>query len=139
MCLRGVILLHLNVGSQGYEPVPLARSFSRIATCRRRVCWALLEWVRRHSSLKPSAKTLAGFKIAMATLDGGRIGIAAQAVGIAEASLRAAIAYSQSRQAFSAPISKLQATQLKLADMGVRVESARLLMYRAAALKDAGL
>jgi len=80
-----------------------------------------------------------GFKIAMKTLDGGRIGIAGQAVGIAQAALDCAIAYSDDRKAFGAPISKLQGIQFKLADMATRIESARLLMWRAARMKDAGL
>jgi len=78
-----------------------------------------------------------GFKIAMQTIYGGRIGIAAQAIGIAQASLEAAVAYSQSRVAFNAPISKLQAIQFKLADMALKIEASRLLNWRAAQLKDA--
>lgn len=58
-----------------------------------------------------------GFKIAMVTLDGGRIGIAAQALGIAQASLEASVAYANERKAFNGPISKLQAIQFKIADM----------------------
>merc|ERR1719466_188644 len=80
-----------------------------------------------------------GFKIAMKTLDAGRIGIAGQAVGIAQAALDCAIAYSDDRKAFGAPISKMQAIQFKLAEMATRIESARLLMWRAARLKDAGM
>jgi butyryl-CoA dehydrogenase len=79
-----------------------------------------------------------GFKIAMGTLDGGRIGIAAQALGIAQAALDAAVGYAKERQAFGAPIAKLQAIQFKLADMATRVEGARLLTWRAAMLKDQG-
>jgi butyryl-CoA dehydrogenase len=79
-----------------------------------------------------------GFKIAMQTLDGGRIGIAAQAVGIARAALEASLQYAGSRQAFGAPISRYQAIQWKLADMAVGVDAARLLTLRAARLKDAG-
>ncbi|MBL92899.1 MAG: acyl-CoA dehydrogenase [Myxococcales bacterium] len=79
-----------------------------------------------------------GFKIAMMTLDGGRIGIAAQALGIAQAAFEAAIAYSQERKAFGGPISNLQTIQFKLADMATRIEGARLLTWRAAMLKDAG-
>ena len=81
----------------------------------------------------------AGFKIAMGTLDGGRIGIAAQALGIAQAAFDVARSYAQERQAFGAPIAKLQAIQFKLADMATRLESARLLTWRAAALKDQGV
>ncbi len=80
-----------------------------------------------------------GFKIAMSTLDGGRIGIAAQALGIAQAAFEASVAYSQERKAFGAPISKLQAIQFKIADMATRIEGARLLTWRAAYLKDQGV
>jgi alkylation response protein AidB-like acyl-CoA dehydrogenase len=77
-----------------------------------------------------------GFKIAMETLNGGRIGIAAQALGIAAASLDAALTYSQQRHAFGRPIAELQAIQFKLADMATKLEAARLLTYKAAWLKD---
>ncbi len=79
-----------------------------------------------------------GFKIAMMTLDGGRIGIAAQALGIARAAFEAAREYSKIRNAFGEPISKLQAIQFKLADMATELDAARLLTLRAAHLKDAG-
>ena len=78
-----------------------------------------------------------GFKIAMETLNGGRIGIAAQALGIASASLDAAIKYSKERKAFDEPICNLQAIQFKLADMAVNVETARLLIVQSALKKDA--
>ncbi|XP_037930213.1 short-chain specific acyl-CoA dehydrogenase, mitochondrial-like [Teleopsis dalmanni] len=77
-----------------------------------------------------------GFKIAMQSLDAGRIGVAGQALGIAQASLEVACEYAQKRNAFGKPISKLQAIQQKLADMALRVEAARLLTWRAAWLKD---
>ena len=80
-----------------------------------------------------------GFKVAMATLDGGRIGIAAQAVGIARAALEKAVAYSTERKAFGGPISELQAIQHKIADMAVEIDAARLLTWRAALLKDQGV
>lgn len=79
-----------------------------------------------------------GFKVAMKTLDGGRIGIASQAVGIARASLEASLRYSHERQTFGRPIATNQAIQWKLADMAVDIDAARLLTLRAAALKDAG-
>jgi butyryl-CoA dehydrogenase len=79
-----------------------------------------------------------GFKIAMHTLDGGRIGIAAQAVGIAQACLDASIKYAGEREAFDQPIGKFQAIQFKIADMAMRLEAARLLVYNAARLKDEG-
>lgn len=80
----------------------------------------------------------AGFKVAMKTLDAGRIGIGGQAVGIAQASLELAVDYAQKRQAFGKPIAKLQAIQDKIAKMALTVESSRLLLWRAAWLKDHG-
>jgi butyryl-CoA dehydrogenase len=79
-----------------------------------------------------------GFKIAMATLDGGRIGIAAQAVGIAVAAYEAALAYARERKSFGVPIGQHQMVQWMLADMATGIEAARLLTLRAAALKDRG-
>jgi alkylation response protein AidB-like acyl-CoA dehydrogenase len=79
-----------------------------------------------------------GFKFAMRTLDGGRIGIAAQALGIAQASFDASVKYAKERKAFDRPISELQAIQFKLADMATEIEGARLLTLQAAALKDSG-
>jgi alkylation response protein AidB-like acyl-CoA dehydrogenase len=78
-----------------------------------------------------------GFKIAMETLNGGRIGIAAQALGIASGAFEKAVKYSCEREAFGKPINQLQAIQFKLADMHVKIEAARLLALRAARLKDA--
>jgi butyryl-CoA dehydrogenase len=80
-----------------------------------------------------------GFKIAMSTLDGGRIGIAAQALGIARAALEEAIAYAKDRKAFGQPITQFQAIQFMIADMATEVDAARLLIQRAAALKDKGV
>lgn len=77
-----------------------------------------------------------GFIIAMQTLDAGRIGIAGQALGIAQASLELAVDYAQKRIAFGKPISKLQSIQEKIANMALKIESARLLTWRAAWLKD---
>ena len=79
-----------------------------------------------------------GFKIAMMTLDGGRIGIAAQALGIAQGAIDEAVKYVKDRVQFGRPISKFQNTQFVLADMQTRVDAARMLVYRAAAMKDAG-
>jgi len=79
-----------------------------------------------------------GFKIAMETLNGGRIGIAAQALGIASGAMEKALKYSFERRAFGKPINQLQSIQFKLADMQVKVEAARMLILRAARKKDAG-
>ncbi|HSN14841.1 MAG TPA: acyl-CoA dehydrogenase [Anaeromyxobacteraceae bacterium] len=80
-----------------------------------------------------------GFKIAMGTLDGGRIGIAAQALGIARAALEEATAYAKERKAFGQPIAQFQAIQFMLADMATELDTARLLTWRAASLKDRGV
>jgi butyryl-CoA dehydrogenase len=79
-----------------------------------------------------------GFKIAMQTLDCGRIGIAAQAVGIARAALEASVAYAKERRSFGVPIGQHQMIQWMLADMATAVDAARLLTWRAAVLKDRG-
>jgi alkylation response protein AidB-like acyl-CoA dehydrogenase len=80
----------------------------------------------------------AGMRIALGTLDGGRIGIAAQAVGIAQAALDTATAYARERHAFGGPIARFGQLQAKLADMQTEVEAARALTWRAARLKQAG-
>lgn len=80
-----------------------------------------------------------GFKIAMMTLDGGRNGIAAQALGIAQGAFDHALAYAKERHQFGKPIASLQAIQFKLADMATKIEAARLLTYQAAWLEDQGL
>jgi alkylation response protein AidB-like acyl-CoA dehydrogenase len=80
----------------------------------------------------------AGMRIALSTLDGGRIGIAAQAVGVAQAALECATAYAKERHAFGRAIGGFQAIQHKLADMQTETEAARALVWRAARLKDAG-
>jgi len=79
-----------------------------------------------------------GFKIAMRTLDGGRIGIAAQALGIARAAFEEALAWARERKAFGEPIARLQAIQFMLADMATGLDAARLLIWRAAELKAKG-
>ncbi len=79
-----------------------------------------------------------GFKIAMSTLDGGRIGIAAQALGIARAAFEEARAYAKERKSFGQEIAKFQAIQFMLADMATELDAARLLILRAAAMKDRG-
>ena len=80
-----------------------------------------------------------GFKIAMETLNGGRIGIASQALGIAGGAFDRALAYSRERKQFGAPICDLQAIQFKLADMFARIEMAKLITYKAAWMKDSKL
>jgi alkylation response protein AidB-like acyl-CoA dehydrogenase len=79
-----------------------------------------------------------GFNIAMSTLDGGRIGIAAQALGIAAGAFELSVAYAKERKSFGVPIAQHQMVQWMLADMATAIDAARLLIWRAAALKDAG-
>ncbi|MHB1419956.1 MAG: acyl-CoA dehydrogenase [Bacillota bacterium] len=80
-----------------------------------------------------------GFKIALSTLDGGRIGIASQALGIAQGALEAAVVYAKEREQFGQPISNFQAIQFMFADMSTQIEAARLLVYRAAYLESNSL
>ncbi len=80
-----------------------------------------------------------GFKFAMRTLEGGRIGIAAQALGIAAGAYELALAYAQERKAFGKPIAQHQAIAFKLADMATEIEAARMMVYRAAWMKDQGM
>jgi butyryl-CoA dehydrogenase len=80
-----------------------------------------------------------GFKVAMQTLDGGRIGVSAQALGIAQAALDASVAYAKERVQFGKPIAALQAIQWMVADMATQVDAARLLVYRAASCVDKGV
>ncbi len=79
-----------------------------------------------------------GFKVAMATLDGGRIGIAAQAIGIAQAAMDEAVAYGQQREQFGRPLTDFQAIQFYIADMATELDAARLLTWKAAWLKQEG-
>jgi butyryl-CoA dehydrogenase len=80
-----------------------------------------------------------GFKVAMATLDGGRIGIACQAIGIARAAFEQSVAYAKERKSFGVPIAQHQAIQFMLADMATQIDAARLLAWRAAKMKDRGV
>lgn len=91
--------------------------------------------VPRENMLEEDGK---GFKIALMTLDGGRIGIAAQALGIAQGAFDEAVKYSKIREQFGKPISSFQGIQWMLADMATRIDAARLMVYRAAYLKDNG-
>jgi alkylation response protein AidB-like acyl-CoA dehydrogenase len=81
----------------------------------------------------------AGYRIALSGLEGGRIGIASQALGMARAAFDAALRYAKEREAFGQPIFNHQAVQFRLADMATQLEAARHLIAHAAALKDAGL
>lgn len=79
-----------------------------------------------------------GFKIALSLLDNGRVGIAAQALGIAQAAFEEAFKYAHEREQFGQPIANFQAIQFKLSDMAMKIEASRLLVHKAAVLKDKG-
>jgi alkylation response protein AidB-like acyl-CoA dehydrogenase len=79
-----------------------------------------------------------GYRIALSSLEGGRIGIAAQSVGMARAAFEAALKYAKERESFGAPIFEHQAVNFRLADMATQIEAARQLVLHAAALRDAG-
>jgi alkylation response protein AidB-like acyl-CoA dehydrogenase len=91
----------------------------------------------------PAANLIAdegmGYKIALSGLEGGRIGIAAQSVGMAQAAFDAALLYAKDRQSFDKPLFEHQAVQFRLADMATQIEAARQLVWHAAAMKDAGM
>lgn len=131
---RGITAFLLERGMKGYE---VGKKEDKMGLRASSTVQLVFEDLR-----VPAAQILGeeglGFKIAMHTLDGGRIGIAAQAVGIAQACLDASVKYAHEREAFGQPIGKFQAVQWKLADMATRIEAARFLVYNAARLKDAG-
>ena len=118
--------------------------FTRAAPDRKMGISAALSCSIFFEDMKVPARNLLGqegegFRIAMSTLDGGRIGIAAQALGIARAAYEEALAYSGERKTFGKPIREHQAIQFMLADMATEIEAARLLTLRAALLKDRGV
>lgn len=129
---RGTTAFIVPKGTKGYEP---QERDHKLGIHAAHSCTMFFEDCRIPDAYRVG-EVGQGFKIAMSTLDGGRIGIAAQAIGIAQAAFEKAVAYSQERKAFGKPISKLQAIQFKLADMAVDLDAAKMLLLRAAALKD---
>ena len=131
---RGITAFVIETGSKGFT---VGKKEDKLGLRASSTVQLILEDVR-----VPASQLLgelgSGFKIAMHTLDGGRIGIAAQAVGIAQACLDASVKYAGEREAFDQPIGKFQAIQFKIANMATRLEAARLLVYNAARLKDEG-
>ncbi len=129
---KGISTFLIEKGTPGIE---LGVKEDKLGIRSSDTCSVGLNNVRVHKSQLLGEEGL-GFKIAMETLNGGRIGIASQALGIAQASLEAAVRYSKQRKAFDAPISKLQVIQFKLSDMATNVDAARQLTYLAAWKKD---
>lgn len=121
----------------GTDGLTVSRKEDKMGLRSSDTCEVLLEDVRLPAQALIGEPGV-GFRIAMATLDGGRIGIGAQAAGIAAAALADALAYAKVREQFGRPLSKFQAIQWKLADAAVRLEAARLLVRQAAWLKDQG-
>ena len=129
---RGVTAFVVETGTPGFNP---QKPDEKLGIHAAHSCTMFFESCRI-----PDANRLGdvgqGFKIAMGTLDGGRIGIAAQALGIARAAYEKAVAYSKERKAFGSLLSEKQAIQFKLADMATQIDAARLLIWRAAWMKD---
>ena len=121
-------------GTPGYDVEPPYRKMGWNASDTRPLAFSDCR-VPHDNLLGPRGM---GFRQFLQTLDGGRIGVAAMGVGLAQGALDEALAYARERLAFGQTISKFQAIQLKLADMSTEIEAARLLTLRAAALKDAG-
>ncbi len=131
---KGVTAFIVEKGTPGFSPGKVEEKLGIHASSTTQL---IFENVRIPVSQRLGEEGM-GFKIAMATLDGGRIGIASQAVGIAAAALEAAKKFAREREAFGAPIGKLQGIQWHIADMATRVDASRLLTWRAAQKKDAG-
>ncbi len=131
---RGITAFILPMNAPGVRCGPPDRKLGIRAS---QSCQIFLDEVRLDDSHR-LGEVGGGFKVAMSTLDGGRIGIAAQAVGIARAALEDAMGYARERKTFGQAIAQHQAIQFKLADMATEVDAARLLVWRAATLKDRG-
>jgi butyryl-CoA dehydrogenase len=132
---RGISAFLVDLNSPGVTRAPADRKLGISAS---ESCSLYFENVRVPAE-NLLGKEGEGFKVAMSTLDGGRIGIAAQALGIARAAFEDALAYSKERKSFGKPISQHQAISFMLADMATEIDAARLLVLRAAALKDQGV
>lgn len=129
---KGISAFMIEKGTEGIE---LGHKEDKLGIRSSDTCTVAFNNCRVHKDCLLGEEGL-GFKIAMETLNGGRIGIAAQALGIAQASLEAGVRYSKERKAFDAPISNLQAIQFKLSEMATQLEAARMLTLEAAWLKD---
>ena len=131
---RGISCFVVDLHQEG---VTVSENIKRMGIRAAQNCEVTYEDVRV-PSFNRIGKEGQGFKIAMRALDGGRIGIAAQSVGLAQGAIDEAMAYVKERKQFGRPISAFQTTQFKLADMQTKVDAARLLTWRAALTKDAG-
>ena len=139
MCMTDLEAGHRGISSfivpMGFDGVRTGPPDDKLGIRGSKSCQVFLEDARIPARLLLGGEGQ-GFKVAMSTLDGGRIGIAAQAVGIARAALEDALDYALVRRTFGKPIAEHQSIQWKLADMATEIDSARLLALRAAYLKD---
>jgi len=131
---KGIAAFVVERGTPGFS---VSRVEKKLGIRGSSCCQVLLEDVRVPAEHRLGAEG-EGLRVALSTLDGGRIGVAAQAVGIARAACEVSVEYAKQRQQFGQPIAKFQAIQFMLADMATEITAARLLTLRAAALKDRG-
>ncbi len=131
---RGISCFVVDLHQKG---VTISQNIKRMGIRAAQNCEVTYEDVRV-PAFNRIGKEGQGFKIAMRALDGGRIGIAAQSVGLAQGAIDEAMAYVKERKQFGRPLSAFQTTQFKLADMQTKVDAARLLTWRAALTKDSG-
>ena len=131
---RGITAFIFEKGMKGFAP---AKKENKLGCRASETASVVFEDCYVHDENRLGEEGL-GFIQAMQVLDGGRISIAALAVGIAQGAYESALKYAKEREQFGKPISEFQAIQFKLADMATQLEAARLLMYRAAYLKDQG-
>ena len=131
---RGISCFVVDLHQEG---VTISQNIKRMGIRAAQNCEVTYEDVRV-PAFNRIGKEGQGFKIAMRALDGGRIGIAAQSVGLAQGAIDEAMAYVKERKQFGRPLSAFQTTQFKLADMQTKVDAARLLTWRAALTKDSG-
>lgn len=132
---RGISAFWVPTNTPGYV---VARVEDKLGQHSSDTAQILLEDCRVPAANRIGAEGM-GYKIALSGLEGGRIGIAAQAVGMARAAFEAALAYAKDRESFDRPLFDHQAVQFRLADMATQIEAARQLVWHAASLKDAGV
>lgn len=132
---KGISAFLVDKGTEGFQIGTIEKKMGLKASPTTELIFSEC-FVPQESLLGDEGK---GFRIAMSTLDGGRISCGAMAVGIAQAAFDVALEYSKQREQFGKPISAFQAVQMHLADMSIMIESARLQVYRAAWMKDKGL
>ncbi|PWC33410.1 acyl-CoA dehydrogenase family protein [Azospirillum sp. TSO35-2] len=132
---KGLSAFIVPTDTPGYQ---VARTEEKLGQHCSDTCQIILEECRIPADLMLGAEG-AGYKVALANLEGGRIGIASQSVGMARAALDHAVRYAQERQSMGVPIIQHQAVAFRLADMATRVEAARQLVLHAASLRDAGV